>query len=102
MFLLFDSVLPVMRAKYEKMGLRLTAMTGIHTVPSGPQSSLASLCPIFNGSVKGTEYWDVLSNANANSFDLMGEGFFGDDTWMQQLDSFGEASALQDQNTVQG
>jgi hypothetical protein len=94
MFLLFDSVLPVMKAKYTKMVSKLTAVDAFHIIPTGPPTSLASLCPIVNGSVKNTEYWDTLIDENADNFHLAGGISFEDNFWMQELDGFGDLSSL--------
>jgi hypothetical protein len=90
MFLLFDSVLPVMRGKYEKMVSRLTALSEFYIAPSGPPSSLASLCPVYNGSIKKTEYWEAFKDVDTGNFNIMDGMTLEDDFWMDQIGSFGD------------
>lgn len=100
MFLLFDSVLPVMTSKYTKMLSRLPVPDVVHPIQSRPPSSLASLCPIANGSVKNTEYWDTLIDANADNLNLSEGLSFEDSLWMQELDGLGGLSSLLDQDST--
>jgi hypothetical protein len=98
MFLLFDSVLPVVGVKFSKMISKLTAINNFHKAPSGPPSSLASLCPVFNGTIRNTEYWDALTDANTDIFNLTEGISFEDESWINQLGGFDNFSSFQNQN----
>jgi hypothetical protein len=69
MFLLFDSVLRVVREKYAKM---IGTLSDVST-ESSPSSfgssakSFAALCPMMNGGVRGTDYWDAYSTSTMQS-----------------------------------
>jgi hypothetical protein len=97
-FLLFDSILPVLRVKYSTMISKLQAMDTFHQAPSGPPSSLASLCPVFNGTVKNTEYWDALTAANNNNFGFTERVSFDDEFWTTGLGSFDDFSLFENEN----
>jgi hypothetical protein len=100
MFLLFDSVLPLMKGKYEKMVSRLTASSGSYIAPSGPPNTLASLCPVYNGSIKKTDYWDAFTDTGTGKFNMTDETSVEDDFWINQLGDFGDFSPPMYQNNA--
>jgi hypothetical protein len=61
-FLMFDSVLCVVREKYASLVDKLSDRTESSSPSSKASSSLFSLCPVMNGNIKNTDYWDAYSS----------------------------------------
>jgi hypothetical protein len=59
-FGLFSSVLEVVQRKYESMSNQLGVLDGEETSWWGQQGHMVSLCPVVNGSLKGTPHWTAL------------------------------------------
>lgn len=78
-FCMFKSVLRIVRGTYEEMIMKISRKSDCGGGEE-QMSRFPSICPMLNGSIRRTEYWNVLNNSDTNSAfddDCMASGIAG-------------------------
>jgi hypothetical protein len=77
-FCMFSSILRIVRDTYENM-VSTILQADLSSQSSGtPQGSHPAMCPVLNGSIMDTDYWDIL-NDNYTT-EMLDGGIFGSRT----------------------